>query len=128
MARPRRCAAEAVLLRAAVAELGATGSMRSQAAAVAIAVAKVAVASLRGADDLDALLDTAASRLVGSAVALLATDAAIGVEALAIGEAVKAFEARGCRHVPADQWPRADEELRMAVQSRLLERYRKALK
>lgn len=128
MARPRRCPGEAELVRQAAGEIGAVGSTRSKAAALAEAVALLAVGSLRDDDDFGALLAVAAARIGKPAVVQLASDARFGIDALIMAEAVKAFEARGCRHLAPEAWARADKDLSAAVRKRLFERFRRALK
>lgn len=123
MARPRRCAREGELLRVAATELQIDGSTRAQALALAEAVAALAVLPFVAGDEFAAQLDRTAA-----ALAALASDPAIGVEAVAVAEALRAFEARGCRHLPPTEWSRADAALRSAVRNRLVERFRKALK
>lgn len=128
MARPRRCASEGPLLHLAVAELQITGSTRAQSLALADAVARLAVLPFIASDEFAAQLDRTAALVTTPALATLAVDPALGVEALAMAEAVRAFEARGCRHLSPSDWPRADASLRAAVAKRLVERYRKGLK
>ena len=128
MARPRRCPGETELVRQAAFEIGADGSTRAKAAALAEAVAVLAVGALRDSDDFGALLEVAAARIGKPAVVQLASDARFGIEAIVMAEAVKAFEARGCRHLAPEAWARADRELTAAVRNRLFERLRTALK
>ena len=128
MARPRLCDREGRLLHMAVAELRATGSTRARALALADAVARLAVLPFVAGDEFGAQLDRAAAALSTPSVASLASDPAIGVDALAMVEAMRAFEASGCRRLPPAEWSRADAALRAAVAKRLAERFRRGLK
>ena len=128
MARPRRCASEGRLLHMAVAELQAAGSTRARALALADAVARLAVLPFVAGDEFGAQLERTGAALSTPAVAALASDPAMGVEALAMAEALHAFEAGGCRRLPPAEWNRADAALRAAVAKRLAERFRKGLK
>lgn len=112
----------------AVAELRATGSTRARAMALADAVARLAVLPFVAGDEFGAELARAAAALSTPSVAALASDPDIGVEALAMVEALRAFEASGCRRLPPAEWNRADAALRAAVAKRLAERFRRGLK
>lgn len=96
--------------------------------ALAEAVARLAVLPFVAGDEFAAQLELTGAALSTPAVAALASDPEIGVEALAMVEALRAFEANGCRRLPPAEWCRADAALRAAVAKRLAERFRKGLK
>ena len=127
MARPRRAAVEAALVAMADRELAAVGSRRRRAAALAGEVARIALAHLR-ADDFEAALVVAEAAARTPAVVQLACHPDVDAAALVRGEAVRQFEARGCRHLAAAEILPADAELCAAVAGRLAERFRRLLK
>lgn len=129
MARPARCGRERALVQLASAELGARGSMRRQGRAVAIEVARLAVLFVRQEpDDLGVALQLAEAQLTRPGASALACDAEIDTAAIVRAEAVRQFEARGCRNLSAKAAERADAELVKSVADRLAERFRRALK
>lgn len=128
MARPCRPIIEQKLLSLAVDELGLTGSRRAQARALALEVAEAAIAALRSVPgDLSSQLRVAEIEITRPAIWRLATDPTCGIEGVACAEAVRQFEALGCRRLPASEWSGADRDLVNAVAQRLIERFRKRL-
>lgn len=116
------------MLIAAV-EIGAQGSRAAVAAAIAVEVARLAVIDVTASDDdLGAKLELATAHLEQPALTCLATDPEIDTASIVVREAVRRFEARGCRHLGPSEWSCADASLRDAVATRLSGRYRRALK
>lgn len=129
MARPGRSGIEAALVRAAACEQGAACSVRKAAVQLAAAVAVLAIEDVRAAEeDLDSNLALALARFETPALFRLATEPSLDIAAVVRDQAARQFEARGFRHLPANEWQSADVELRDAVAAKLVERFRKSLK
>ncbi len=129
MARPRCSPIERELLPQAARELKARGSLSAQAKAVASEVARIALLDVMATDDDTAMrIDLARAKMENPAIAALATMPEVDTAAIIMAEAVRQFEARGCRHLPPDQWERANAALRDAVTKRLAGRYRRRMK
>lgn len=126
MARPRRCEAEPVIATKALAEIAATGSRRSKAAALADRVASLAINQVI-ADDFEAAMAKALAMAETPALATLAYDDDGAVMALLYREALLAFQRRGCRH--AEPWQRSqiDGQIAAAMSRKLARRYREIL-
>lgn len=126
MARPRRPAGEAALVRAAALEAGLTGSARSRAAALALLAARLALADIRSAahgDDFAAAIERAQARLASPALFDLATCPEIDLARVIKTEAIALFESHGCT-APAG----IDAKAIAAAVPRLAERFRRALR
>ncbi len=129
MARPRCSPIERELLPQAARELAVKGSRNAKAVAIAREVARVALMDVMLTDDdLSMRIELARAKMETPAVAALATMPEVDTAAIITAEAVRQFEARGCRHLRPDQWEASNVELRAAVAKRLAGRYRRRLK
>ena len=124
MARPRRPVGEAQLVKAALVEIGATGSGRARAAQLAERAVAHAMA-VQQSDEFGGRLAQLAVIAETPSLAALAFDPD-GVVAAELHRAAMAeFERRGCRHAPPAEWPTIDQALRAAAAARLAERFRR---
>ena len=129
MARPRCNPIERELLPQAARELRALGSRSAKAKAIAREVARIALLDVMANDEDTAMrIDLARAKLEIPAVAALATIPELDTAAIITAEAVRQFEARGCRHLYPSEWEIANAALREAVTKRLAGRYRKRMK
>nr|WP_143840500.1 hypothetical protein [Novosphingobium panipatense] len=125
MARPRRPQNERAAIQRAAEEIGATGSKRAVAAAVAEKVARLLVDEFE-LDDLGASMARMKTTIETPALAALAFDQDAVAPAMVSSEAQAAFQRRGCRHAEKSEWPRINAAVHVAVTVRLAERYRRA--
>jgi len=125
MARPCRPKGEGALVASAAEEIGAVGSRRARAIAVAERVAVLAVEQF-AMDPLEAALARTRAAFETPSLCTLAFDEDAVAGQLVAREALAAFERRGCRHAPRAEWAAIDDALCKVISGRLAERYRRA--
>lgn len=128
MARPRRPAHEAALVRDLTASMG--GSVRARATRAARMVAAEAVAYLDTdpEDPTDQLIAAVRSLAPVSPARRLATCPDLDTVALVLAGRTRRFQARGGRQLGADAWRRESEEVAAETAAILAERYRDHLR
>ena len=123
MARPRRPATEAEIVRAALA--GQAGTAAQRARRLALAVAELALRDVDGDPGDRVLLLLGA--LDASPAAKLATDPQIDTAAMIRSERAQRMEARSWRRLPEREWNTEDRQTVAAVADTLAKRYARYL-
>jgi hypothetical protein len=128
MARPRRCAAEAAAIAAALASLPADLSLRSKARLLAQRVVEELLADAVADDPFDRALRAARQVLGQSPILALAADADINLAGDLAQERLQRFEARGCRQISESAWQAETREIAKVLCARFAERFRRSQK
>lgn len=129
MARPARSAQERELVARAAAEIGASGSARARARAVAEGVAPLALAHVRNlGGDPSPLLLLADAAMRTPTLAALAEEPGLDAPAIAREAALREFARGGCRWSEPTGRGRGDAAVQKAVAKRLAERFRRGAK